>query len=193
MLILSIRQRVHCTFQLIPGWLHFFVTQSWDRWKKLISYSIPSLGPGSAVGEKGKKRGQIGEISASEASPAVAWGGRKGSLRHPFPSPDYPSAHFARWFFFLFPPMRSLVQGYSILSLGVMKMVKLGVEQYFLFVYRHLSGFSVELDLLQVDLLASRASLFRPRSGRPSDEVARGMRRRTFLKVLCWLCAPVFV
>ena len=49
--------------------------------EKLISDSVPSLGPGSAVGEKGKKRGQIGEISASEASPAMAWGGRKGSLK----------------------------------------------------------------------------------------------------------------
>ena len=29
---------------------------------------------GSAVGEKVKKQGQIGKISAREASPAVAWG-----------------------------------------------------------------------------------------------------------------------
>ena len=40
-----------------------------------ISYN---LGPGSAVGEKGKKRGQIGKIWASEASQVVSWGGRKG-------------------------------------------------------------------------------------------------------------------
>ena len=33
--------------------------------------------PGSAVGEKGKKRGQIGKISASEASRAEAWGGER--------------------------------------------------------------------------------------------------------------------
>ena len=33
-----------------------------------------SLGPGSGVGEKGKKRGQTGKISAREASPAVARG-----------------------------------------------------------------------------------------------------------------------
>ena len=31
--------------------------------------------------------------------------------------------------------------------------------------------------MLQVDLLASGASLFRPRSGRPSDEVARASSR----------------
>ena len=37
-----------------------------------------NLGPGSAVGEKGKKRGQIGKISASEASQVVSWGGGKG-------------------------------------------------------------------------------------------------------------------
>ena len=30
-------------------------------------------------GKKSKKQGQIGKISASEASPAVAWGGGKGS------------------------------------------------------------------------------------------------------------------
>ena len=40
----------------------------------MILNACGSLGPGSAVGEKGKKRGQIGNISASEASPAVAWG-----------------------------------------------------------------------------------------------------------------------
>ena len=37
-----------------------------------------SLGPGLAVGAKGKKRGQIGKISASEASWAVSWGGEMG-------------------------------------------------------------------------------------------------------------------
>ena len=37
-------------------------------------------------GEKGKKRGRIEKISASEASPAVQLGRGKG---HPFPSPDY--------------------------------------------------------------------------------------------------------
>ena len=66
-----------------------------------------SLGPGSAVREKGKKRGQIGKMLASEASPAVSWGGRKG--RHSFPFPDYRSAFFfdfffrPRWFFSFSP------------------------------------------------------------------------------------------
>ena len=52
-----------------------------------ISYN---LGPGSAVGEKGRKRGQIGKISASERSQVVSWGGGKGggawrqSLMPPF-------------------------------------------------------------------------------------------------------------
>ena len=60
------------------------------------------LGSGSALREKGKKRGQIGKISASEASPAVSWGGGKVNLkgRHSFPFPDYLSARFARRFFF---------------------------------------------------------------------------------------------
>ena len=35
--------------------------------------------PGSAVGGKGKKRGQIGKTSASEASPVVAWGREKSA------------------------------------------------------------------------------------------------------------------
>ena len=37
-----------------------------------------SLGPGLAVEEKGKKRGQIGKILASEASWTVFWGGGMG-------------------------------------------------------------------------------------------------------------------
>ena len=37
-----------------------------------------NLGPGSAVGEKGKKRGQIENLSASERSQVVSWGGGKG-------------------------------------------------------------------------------------------------------------------
>ena len=71
--------------------------------------AIVSLGPGSAMRERGKKRGPIGKISASEASPAVSWGGGKGC--HSFPFPDYLSARFARrfffrprWFFFPFSP-----------------------------------------------------------------------------------------
>ena len=62
-------------------------------------------------GKKGKKRGKIGKISASEAS-----------LWYPFPSPDYVSARFARRFLFyahtdffsFFPTMRSLVPGYKV-------------------------------------------------------------------------------
>ena len=49
-----------------------------------------SLGPGSAVGEKGKKRGQTGKISASE----ILGRGKGGAF------PEYLSARFARRFFF---------------------------------------------------------------------------------------------
>ena len=42
-------------------------------------------------GKKGKKRGQTGKISASEASPAVQLGRGKGN---PFPSPDSLSGSF---------------------------------------------------------------------------------------------------
>ena len=45
-----------------------------------------TLGPGLAVGEKGKNRGQIGKISASEASWAVSWGRGMsgGAVSHAF-------------------------------------------------------------------------------------------------------------
>ena len=55
------------------------------------SHSGSSLGPGSAVGEKGKKRSQIGK-NGNRREPRGA--------RHPFPSPDYLSTRFARRFCF---------------------------------------------------------------------------------------------
>ena len=48
---------------------HWVINEDWDE-------AFVSLGPGSAVGEKGKKRGQIG--------------------KHSFPSPDYLLALFFR-------------------------------------------------------------------------------------------------
>ena len=79
--------------------------------------AIVSLGPGSAMRERGKKRGPIGKISASEASPAVSWGGEKAATLSPSQTTsrlgslaDFFFAHAD--FFFLFPPMRSLVSGY---------------------------------------------------------------------------------
>ena len=53
-----------------------------------------NLGPGSAFGEKGKKRGQIGKISASEASGA-----------------QFFFFFHQRRFFPPFPTIRSLVPG----------------------------------------------------------------------------------
>ena len=85
---------------------------SLKNWSRLAWDQAPQWG------EKGQKgRGQIGKISASEASRAVSWWGGKGD--HPFPSPDYLSVRFARRFcffrhrrlFLLFPTMRSLVPG----------------------------------------------------------------------------------
>ena len=49
-----------------------------DKFPKYHSVTVISPGPGSAVGEKGKKRGQIGKISAKEASRGVTWGRGKG-------------------------------------------------------------------------------------------------------------------
>ena len=74
---------------------------------------ILSLGPGSAVGEKSKKRGQIGKISAS------------GCLGVATLSPPQNTSRFAsladfffrsRRFFCPFPPMQSLVPGHLILD-----------------------------------------------------------------------------
>ena len=52
-----------------------------------------SLGPGSVVGEKGKKTGSNRKISGSEASRPVSRGGGKGATLSLFPG--YLSARFA--------------------------------------------------------------------------------------------------
>ena len=48
-----------------------------------LKFFFFSLGPGSALREKGKKRGQIGKISAiSQASRAASWeGGNQDTAR----------------------------------------------------------------------------------------------------------------
>ena len=70
-------------------------------WEREREETLPSPSSFLAVGEDGKKRGQIGKISASEGSRAVAWGRRKNatlSLRQ-----TGLSARFTRRFFFFFP------------------------------------------------------------------------------------------
>ena len=58
--------------------------------------------------EEGKKRGQIGNISASEGSRAVAWGRRKNAS---FSLPQTGlSARSARRYFFFFPQCRAWSQ-----------------------------------------------------------------------------------
>ena len=60
---------------------------------------LNSLGPRSAVGEKGKKRGQTGKNIGKRSEPSVIL--RRGKGRHhPFSSPEYLSARFARQLFF---------------------------------------------------------------------------------------------
>ena len=61
-------------------------------------FEFARLGPGSAVGKKATKRGQIGKILASEESPAVAW----ATSRLASPADFFP-----------FSPKRSLVRGYN--------------------------------------------------------------------------------
>ena len=53
-------------------------------------------------GKKGKKRGQIGKISAKEMSRAVAWGGGKGGATFSPPQTTSRLASLAD-FFLLFP------------------------------------------------------------------------------------------
>ena len=73
--------------------------------KRNFSHSVtvrPGPGPGSAVGENGKKRGQIGKISAKEASRGVTWGGGKGGATLSPPQTASQLASLAD-FFLLFP------------------------------------------------------------------------------------------
>ena len=51
-----------------------------------------SLGPGSALGEKGKKRGQIGKTSASEASQTRFFFFRQNRFFSPFPHNEEPDS-----------------------------------------------------------------------------------------------------
>ena len=73
------------------------------------SVTVISPGPGSAVGEKGKKRGQIGKISAKEASRVVTWGRGKGSAALFPPQTTSRLAPLAN-FFLLFPHGGALSQ-----------------------------------------------------------------------------------
>ena len=79
----------------------------WRR--QLFCRVIFSLGPGSTVGEKGKKPGQTGKILANEASPSAAWeGGKGGTLSHPHTTSRFASpADFfsAQADFFPFSPI----------------------------------------------------------------------------------------
>jgi len=51
------------------------------------------------VGEKDKKQGQIGKISALEASRAVAWGGGRAAPPSPLPRLPPGSLHAPIFFF----------------------------------------------------------------------------------------------
>ena len=66
-----------------------------------------SLGSGSPLGGKKEKRGQIGKISASEASAAVVCGGKSGSL---------PTRRFL---FSFFPQCEAWSQAIALLSIQV--------------------------------------------------------------------------
>ena len=81
-----------------------------------------SLGPGSVVGEKGKKRGQIGKYRGAKLA---EWYPGEGKRAPPFPSSQatyrLASLHIflggATPIFLLFRTMRSLVPGYEDLDI----------------------------------------------------------------------------
>ena len=62
---------------LVPGWTRNDHQVRDETWTILAP---PSLGPGSAVGERGKKRSEIAEKSLSEASQSGRFGRVKGPL-----------------------------------------------------------------------------------------------------------------
>ena len=67
-------------------------------WKREREETLPSPSSFLAVGKEGKKRGQIGNISASKGSRAVVWGRRKNATL------SLPQTGLsARRFFFFFP------------------------------------------------------------------------------------------
>ena len=100
-----------------PLFFLFAIALSWPLalhclWRRQLFCRVMfSLATGSTVGEKGKKRGQTGKISANEASPAVAWGGGKGGT---LSLPQFTSRLSSLADFFPFPPMRILIPGYVI-------------------------------------------------------------------------------
>ena len=69
-----------------------------SQFLKFHSVTAISPGPGSAVGEKGKKRGQIGKISAKEASRGLTWGRGKGRATFPPPLGSLRSPIFFSFF-----------------------------------------------------------------------------------------------
>ena len=87
----------------------FFCPQAKVAVVERFNCNFPSLGPGSALWEKGEKIG-VGEKkkkkSASEASREVVW------VRRPFPLPRIPlRSPIFDPVFLPFPPLQSLVPG----------------------------------------------------------------------------------
>ena len=70
----------------------------------------PSLGPSSSVGEREK----IGNETANKSVSEVSQSGRFGRVKGPLSSRLASFANFfGRFFFSPFPPLRSLVPGYT--------------------------------------------------------------------------------
>ena len=94
----------------------------------LMICPLISLGPGSAVGGKRQKTKQIGKISASEASPAVVWGGG-GKAAEPVDMPLMPPFHDTRfWYHALIGQMSLRSFNVKLLLLGK-RLLKTNFEQ----------------------------------------------------------------
>ena len=104
-IVANIALQGYCFYNLTQGKAQRKVSRKKKRgshgWDREREETLPSASLFLAVGKEGKKRGQIGNISASEGSRAVAWERRKNATL--FLRQTGLSARFARWFFSFSP------------------------------------------------------------------------------------------
>ena len=79
-----------------PGQNSVKVRESENAWALFAGSGIGSLGTGSAVVRKSKKRDKIGKISVSETSRGVAWGRGKGGSAGWVTLPSHLLGHLSR-------------------------------------------------------------------------------------------------
>ena len=82
-MVANIALQGYCFYNLTQGKAQRKVSRKKKRgshgWEREREETLPSASLFLAVGKEGKKRGQIGNISASKGSRAVAWERRKNA------------------------------------------------------------------------------------------------------------------